>query len=70
MTPGEKRQSVKNVLTQYGKQMFFTAANIQQMFGWSDPHTAQKFLKDVPKTKCNNKSYYFINDILDCMEFS
>lgn len=62
-----QRTRIKNELTKYGKQVFFTIENITEIFGFSRT-TAYRFVEGLPKVGVNGKNVYFINDILSKIE--
>ena len=68
LTPGQRKQQVKDEMTKYGKQVVFTIEDLTEIFGFSRM-SAYRFVKGMPKIKMNRKYVYFIKDILNKLEF-
>ena len=62
------KAEVKRAITNDKKKMFFTCMDIKELFGCSYK-TAQRFCKELPKIKNGNKTLYYVNDVLNKLEF-
>lgn len=57
------RRELRDIISGYGKQCFFSISQITKMLGVKDRRTAEKFVADLEKVNVNGRRLYFINDI-------
>lgn len=68
--PEMVRRKIKNELTSYGKQKFFTVTDIQNLFGWKSEKPVKRLMQNAEKVLVNGKNMYFINDLIDALELA
>lgn len=68
LTPGQRKQQLKDEISKYGKQVVFTIEDLTKIFGFSR-RSAYRFVEGLPKIKLNGTYVYFIKDILNKVEF-
>lgn len=57
------RRELRDIISGYGKQCFFSIAQVTEMLGVKDRRTAKKFVADLDAVNINGRQLYFINDI-------